>query len=162
VLGLEINKALGKKQQPPPALESRPASEQAIRNRSRPLSLQYTTDRPAPNTRRRAARTVYGLSQLDSDIDTTAWRKHSLGYHAQRVTHRAFSHILNDELELDKENNHRAIWLLQRTRRKMLGRVRATLQGAGEGREINISTWARSAGELESRKCALGERKERD
>jgi hypothetical protein len=59
---------------------------------------------------------------------------------------------------IDRENCHRAIWLLLRARRKMLGRARATPLGAGEGRETNTSTWARSAGELEElRKCALKE-----
>jgi len=59
---------------------------------------------------------------------------------------------------IDKEDSHRAIWLRLRAPRKMQGRVRATRRGAGEGREINTSTWARSAGEFESRKCAHGER----
>jgi hypothetical protein len=65
-----------------------PREQQSGTKAAHCLSLHHP---PAPpNTRRRVANTVYGSSKSDVDIDTTAWRKRSLGYHAQRVTHRAF------------------------------------------------------------------------
>jgi hypothetical protein len=64
-----------------------------------PIIDRYTTDLHPPITRRRVATIVHPSSQLYFDIDTSAWRKRSLGYHAPRVTHRAFSHTLADKLE---------------------------------------------------------------
>jgi hypothetical protein len=93
-LGLEINKALGKKQQTARAWKS--SGEQSG---TEAAHYRYTTDLHPPNTRIRVASTVYGSSQLHSVIDKTAWRNRSLGHHAPRVTHRAFSHTLADKLD---------------------------------------------------------------
>jgi hypothetical protein len=79
----------------PPALESRPANNPE----PKPPIIATTTDLHSPNTRIRVASTVYGSSQLDFYIDTIAWRNRSLGYHAPRVTHRAFSHTSANKLD---------------------------------------------------------------
>jgi len=92
LLGLEINKARQETTTRP--LESRPANNPEPKP---PISYRYTTDLHSPNTRIRVASTVYGSFQLGIDIHTIAWRNRSLGYHAPRVTHRAFS--LADELD---------------------------------------------------------------
>lgn len=136
----------------PPALESRPANNPEP---SRPLSL------PPPTCIHRTR--AFASPALYTDLlNWTSTLIPSLGATALLDTTRRASltapfRIHRPTNWIDKENSHRAIWLLLRARRKMLGRARATRLGAGEGRETNTSTWARSAGELESRKCALKE-----
>jgi hypothetical protein len=140
---------LGKKQQPP-ALESRPANNPEP---SRPLSL------PPPTCIHRTR--AFASPALYTDLSNWASTFiQLLGATALLDTTRRASLTAPFRWPtnwIDKENSHRATWLLLRARRKMLGRARATPLGAGEGRETNTSTWARSAGELESRKCALKE-----